>query len=245
MSFTLSENWDGVTAPAIPSGWVADSALVTSSVQKYTSPNSLLSNSNGNYYAINSSADAGGGQTVDITSTCYIETPPTTGSYFMGPLFRCSSTNMTSGGASCYFVNMHCQNNMSTVDVQFSSLIAGVQTDIASVSCVFGEVVSSHWYLIHVTTPGTNTFDVTVTRASDGWYLNPSGSFQSGAVSVISGLSATTVASGPYYGLAAWADNSSMNIYQDDFTVNATATTIIYPRKPVIARVPFQYYIFD
>jgi hypothetical protein len=250
MPFTLSENWDGVTAPTIPVGWNVDSDYVTATVNRYSTPNSLRLNNTASgttLYATSSSLDSGGGATIDLTSLVYVDASAVSGDYYAGPTFRCSASPMNNTSTSCYWVRLWVNPafaGLGGATLRFSSIVNGTVTDLYSVFSGSNQVQPGYWFSIRVVSYGSDVFNVIVTRLSDGYTMNPiSGDFAPTASTAISGYHATAIASGGYNGLAADA-LSSGKIFFDDLNIN-TAGVVAMPRRPVIARIPFQYFIVD
>jgi hypothetical protein len=248
--FTISEDWDGVTAPAVPSGWNVDPLYTTSSAHSYSSPNALKLGAvtpGTPYFATNSNADPGGGAVVDLTSYVYLGDIAENADNFIGPTFRCSASTMDDSSTSCYWVRLYINPVSVSPYLAFSSVIDGVVNDVFVLTDTSNGLVPGVWFSIRVTSDGGDVFNVTVTRLSDGYTLNSDGAFTSTPSVAIANLHATAVASGAYYGVAAATATSDL-AYFDDFNVNSEAPPppeLVYPRRPVIARVPFQFYIVD
>lgn len=247
MPFTITENWDGVTAPAVPAGWNADPLYATSTAHRYTTPNALKLGTvtpGVVYYATNSAMDSGGGAVVDVTSLVYIDNIAEDAQNYIGPTFRCSAATMDNSSTSCYWVRLYINPSTVSPYLSFASVVNGSVNDVFIVTDVSNGLVVGTWYSIRVTSGGGDLFNVSVTRMTDGYTLDPDGAFVSTPSVAIENLHATAIPSGGYYGVAASAATTDL-AYFDDFLVNASMPTIVWPRRPVIARVPFQYYVVD
>jgi hypothetical protein len=128
--------------------------------------------------------------------------------------------------------------------LRFSSVVNGTVTDLYTVYSGVNEVQPGYWFSIRVVSYGSDVFDVIVTRLSDGYTRDLSGNFVATSSTAIQSYHATAIPSGGYSGLAA-ASIASDWVYFDDINVNTSGTVVVPPRRPVIARIPFQYYITD
>lgn len=250
MSFSLSENWDSVTAPSVPAGWTVDAPFVTSTTYDHTAPNSLkvgTATSGTKYYATSTSSDADGGSQVDCTTLVYFESSVSSGDSANGGLtFRCSSSTMDNSSTSCYWAYISVNTSGTGNYLKFAKIVNGTVTDLASVQNLDSGLLKGQWYGIRVLSVGVNQFNVNLTRISDSYTMNSSGNFSAASASAIS-LTAADISSGAYYGVAGAANtvigSASNKIYFDEVTVSASAYVMaIPPRKPCVVRLPFQYY---
>jgi hypothetical protein len=245
MSFTMSENWDSVTPPALPANWNNDAGMVTSSSQHYSGSNSLALTSGTagvKYYATYGVSDPGAGATFDFTQLVYIDSSAPSGDYLVGPTFRCSAATMNNSSTSCYWLYLIKTVGLGSHDFRFAKIVNGTVTDLYTVFIGSGEVVVATWFAIRVITYGSNVFNVIVTRVSDGYTMDQFGAFNPTASVAISGFNATGVASGNYYGLCAAAANTGGKIFMDDGLVNASGGSVVLPpKRPLVVPVAFQY----
>lgn len=254
MSFTLLENWNTVTAPAIPAGWNVDTPFVTSTTYYFSSPNSLklgTVTSSTRYYATSTADDTGGGSLVNMTGLVYFESAVSSGDAAAGgPMFRCSASTMDNSSTSCYWAYVAVNTSGTGYYLYFSKIVNGTVTILASVRNADGGLANGQWYAINVVSSSPSVFNVNLSRMSDGWTMNSSGFFVSSSTSAISGFSNTDIASGDFYGYAGSSSTISGSandkVYFDDLQVNALPFSMsVRPRDPIIVRVPFQYYITD
>lgn len=246
MSFTLSENWDSVTAPAIPGTWNVDSQIVTSTTRFRSSPNGLTLGSgtaDTKYYATYSVADSGAGATFDITQFIYVDSLTVPGNYDIGPTFRCSAATMNNSSTTCYWFYLHYVLPTGSQQFRFAKIINGAVTDLYTVYSGTGEITTGQWLSIRVICTGSNTFNVTITRDSDGWTMDQFGVFKSTPSVAVVNFVNSDVASGGYYGMCASATATNSRIYMDDAVANASGGTVILtPRLPTIVPIPFRCY---
>lgn len=249
MAFTISENWDASTPPALPAGWTTDGGSMGTTISRaLSSPNSLgqVSGSTASmHYATYGTADPGGGAVFSGSASVLLYSAASVGINRAGITFRCSSTAMDNSSTSCYIAHLVASGS-TTFTLAFEKLVNGSITPFASVVNSDSGVVREAWYTIGVLTNGSDLFNVRLTRASDGYTMNSSGAFVNSTVDAIAGQYAPDIASGSYYGIASSANFGSGYVYLDDYNISATSTpTIDTPRRPVIVGVPFQYFHVD
>jgi len=194
------EGWDGVSAPSIPSGWTVSSPLVTagapypSGISPLTSPNWLKCSSSGtntHYPATWDVADPANGNVLVYASFIAYTT---TNNQTFGVFARGSAYPLFIGSSSYYWAQLSPENSVC----QLYAVVGGTQTSIGSVS--LGTALSDQaWYQLQLNCQGS-TIAVVVVRASDGYYLNSSGSFQSGSAVAITATDTSVTGSG-YAGL--------------------------------------------
>lgn len=244
MAFTFAESFDGVTAPALPAGWTFDSQYVTSTTRSVSAPNSLFlsSGSSGTrYFGTYGTPDPGAGATVDVSLKIYIDVSANTGLYKAGMLIRGSSSTLDNTSTSMYWVNVAFNNVFSGPHVQFDKLVNGTITTLASVTNNDPFMALGTWYELRCVCAGSSTFNVTITRLSDGWTMDSGGNGTSATVPTISGLVATDIASGSYYGVCANGQTSG-KIFMDSINVSGGAALVLPPRKPHVVPIPFRCY---
>jgi hypothetical protein len=242
MPFSLVENWDSVTAPAVPAGWNNDAGMVTSTSQSNTAPNSLALTSGTAgvvYYATYATADPGNGMTLDYTAFVFVDTSASTGLYRVGPTFRCSSATMNNTSTSCYWVNVAFNNAFTGNRIRFSKIVNGTVTDLSEVANTDLSFNRGTWYSIRTLCYGSDTFNVTLTRITDGYTMNTAGVFGLSSTPVFSSLVASDIASGAYFGLAAAGANTASKLFMDSLGANASGAVVTPPPKPKIIRIPW------
>lgn len=245
MPFTLSENWDGVTAPAVPAGWNVDAPYTTSTSHPYTSPNSLVlgDSSSVKKYATYGTADPDHGATVAISSRLYMASGSPVGlTANAGVTFRCSSATMDNSSTSCYWAYLLFDTGMLYATLYLAKIVNGTATTIASQQNDDQTVGANAWYEIAVLASGS-TFNVSLRRPTDGYYMDATGYFTSTSPTyAIPAASDSSIASGDYSGLCALS-NRSGRVFFDDGTISTTSGAVILPpRAPLVVPIPFQYY---
>jgi hypothetical protein len=202
------ENWDSVTAPAIPSGWAVSSPLVTktapwpSGINPLSPPNVLAANTTGtttNYPATYSVADSAGGNVLVYAS---FNAAGTSGDQTWGVFARGSAYPLLTGSSSYYWARLSVNPavcGLYAVVNGTASLLQSVNTG----SALTGNV----WYQLQLSCE-QSTIAVSVVRGTDGYSLNSSGSFQAGSTVAIA-VSDTSVTGSGYAGLTLEADSDS------------------------------------
>ena len=246
MAFTIAENWDGVTAPAVPVDWNVDSQIVTSTARSNSAPNSLTLGSGTSgvkYYATYSFADPAHGATMDLTQFFYIDSGANAGTFNFGPTFRCSAATMNNSSTSCYWFYVNFIANAGSQQFRFAKIVNGTVTDLYTVFAGSAVFVPGGWYSVRVVCTGSNTFNVIITRQSDGYTMDQFGVFNASPSVAVQNFVATDITSGDYYGACFQAAITSSKIFMDDAGVNASGGSVILtPRKPIVISTPFRYY---
>jgi hypothetical protein len=222
VSSIFSENWDGVTAPAIPAGFnqqdIDGFEIVTSTsgATPLSSPNILkLAGSSGlaSFRTITFGTLDGAGGNVQVTGT---------GQFGSGggisnsefAVFARSNQSTTSYTSSTFY-----EFRVSGANAAFeiNAFHAGTSTPIFSVAT--SELASGVFYEIQATLSGP-TLQAVVTRLSDGFFLNmATGAFQAGSSSTTQTDSSITGE-----GFIGWSANAigAASVFGDDLSA-ATA----------------------
>jgi hypothetical protein len=159
------ESFDGVTAPAVPSGWTFNASLVTTSSPTYSivptsSPNVLyLPSTSGasQYFATYGTPDAVGG---DVTVYANVAFPPTSHPLSASVVGRGSSSSLGTG--STYYETRFDAFNTQILLV---ANVSGTTTTLATVS--MASYTAGLWYTVAMLLNGA-TQQVTVQRMTDG-----------------------------------------------------------------------------
>ena len=224
MSLTASENWDGVTPPAIPSGWYVDSALVTSSSQSYSASNSLnqsTGSSGTRYWGCYATGDGSGTDPVVIAASVWVKLTNTgiTTDYEAGLVWRGSADTLNNTSTSQYIAHLSSNLAAETYKVVFAKQVSGSYGSLASVTTTdFG---TGDWYQVLVDFTrlgGANSTSIAVRRSSDSYYLASGGTWQSGATYAISANADNSLSTGAYGGVYARGATTG-RIWLDDWSL--------------------------
>jgi len=220
------ENWDGVTAPAIPSGWTAASQLVTSSsptggITPLSSPNVLQFqslNTPTHYAATYGTADNATGNVL-VEASFAAAAVAVLGQTF-GVFARGSAYPLLPGSSSYYWATL----SPSAMACSLFAVVGGTQTPIGAVA-LGASLSAGAWYQLQLSCQGS-TIAVTVVRASDGYYLNSSGTFQLAPAVAIAQTDHSIFGSG-YAGLTIQSHGavSADNAYSDEWYFYGSSTS--------------------
>lgn len=236
MSLSVTENWDGVTAPAIPSGWnVSNAAVVTSTTQKYSGTNSLAlsgPSASTNYYCTYGTGDGSGSTNTTITMSAKVGifsgfVPP--GTYRTGISFRGSAATLDNSSTSTYVAFLESGGGGGSQTFRLGKIVSGTFTPLTDVT-ISGASVLNAWYAIALSFTGggafSNSISLTLQRTSDSYWLTSSGSFQSGAATAITS-SNNDITTGAYSGC--YSMSSPADVYLDDFSLSSSASATPQP----------------
>lgn len=216
MGLSFSQNWDGVTAPAIPAGWNADAAMITSTSKFVSSPNSVTCSDTSNTKKYLTYATSSGDDCVNATystGVLVVNPGPDTFFHWGGISYRASSATISNASGVYYWAYVAWQHT-GLADLILASVNNGTVTAISTVA--ISSLTTSAWYTIVVNVT-TNVHKVQFIRQSDGNYMNSSGTFVSGATDAISATN-STITTGNYVGLVALCENVTQRIFLDDFS---------------------------
>lgn len=232
--FSAYEDFDYVTAPAMPSDWTASSGLVTSTTRSISASNSLLDSGGGVPRGLGyTTGDSLGGQVLAAYLDVWLTGTPSSGTIYGGIAFRCSTTSVGSTAINRYYVYL-----ASDADVgDYVSFERDNGTTLATAITV-GAGLTAGWYRIGLTAVGS-TFTAYFRKRSNGNYLSSGGTFGSSFANAFS-LTNTVYSSGTYFGVISQSAGGQ-SVYLDSFEYTsadpATGTTIIFPRHRKFLRV--------
>lgn len=196
-----SENFDGVVAPALPSTLdFVGSNFVTSTTNPKSAPNELTNSTTGQKDAYTLAKDGVNG---DSSIQADIAFAAVGGSDLAQFPLRSAAQSF----ANQYFVQF--KGNGSVLLFWRNS---ATSTQIGSTVTITGGLTASAYYHLLFKAVGT-TLTVTVTRYSDGDYLNSSGTWQASAANVISATDSNIAGQG-YGGVS--INNASANRVEVD-----------------------------
>jgi hypothetical protein len=207
------ENWDGVSAPAVPAGWTVSAPLKTDSsptggINPLSSPNVLAADTNGtnaHYPATYNVADSSNGNVLVYAS---FSAASTTNNQTYGVFARGSAYPIVLGSSTFYWAQL----TQSGSVCRLYSVAGGTQTTLASITLT-SSLSNDAWYQLQLSCEGS-VIAVSVVRGSDGYSLNASGSFQAAGTVAIS-VTDTSVTGPGYAGLT--LQSRSDNAYSDEW----------------------------
>ncbi len=213
-----SQNWDGVTAPALPSDWVWSSPSQWATTA--SAPVGSISGGNAVGWLLPGSGNVGGWNTRDgadgnvCWSASVCSTDTFIGSADQPEVFlrvRCSSATSQSTEYQAQFVWFNGPFGGGSA-LYIHRWLSGTGSTLATL--VGFPVSTSVWYNVAFTCVGSS-LSVVVQRLSDGFYLNSSGAWQSGAATALSATDSNITGEG-YVGLIATSDSSPSDVFIDD-----------------------------
>jgi hypothetical protein len=237
MSVLHFEQWDGVTAPAIPSGWNVQTGISTTSTgpTPISSPNmvQVISSSTGFLTATWGTVDGVSGNVTVQGTGCDGTLAGATTGYF-SVFARGSASTLLYASSTFYEAQLSFVNGT----LKLNSVVAGSSSTLNTVSTA--ALTGNQWYQMALTC-NVNAIGVSVQRVSDGFWLTSAGSFQALPATAIA-LSDATVTGSGYAGWAANSVASTSKIFGDDWTLSSLTAPAVPPNPPVIVRIPFAYY---
>jgi hypothetical protein len=208
------ENWDGVSAPAVPAGWTVSSPLVTSSsptggISPLSPPNVLAAAATGTnteYPATYDIADSANG---NVNVYASFNAASTTNNQTFGVFARGSAYPIVLGSSSFYWAQL--SPNASAC--RLYAVVSGTETLLASVS-LSSPLSDVDWYELQLSCQN-NVIAVIVTNQGTGNTLNSSGNFVSGPTQIAISVTDSSVSGSGYAGLT--LQSRSDNAYTDEW----------------------------
>jgi hypothetical protein len=240
----FSENWDGVTPPAIPAGWNVSAQLTTSALgAAHSGPNVLSMSGSAStwYYATYGTGDS---SAVQFQLTGYMQPLTKTNPASVALLFNGSNTTLDHSTTSYYQLRIFQTQIVGPPDagVYLEKVVSGTTTVLTSTSSGMSWGV---WYAVQIQgqTSGSNMLvTVTISRSSDGFFYNSSGVFQSGFANWLTSYSISSALTMGTYGYAGYSANGT-GIYFDDFSILTSDTTPAFRQLVSVTRLPGAYYL--
>lgn len=214
-----TENWDGATPPAAPSGWTFGGGITTvapgSSPTPISGPNTLkrASGAIGTVAATWGTPDANSGN-VAVMGTGQLFSGSTLNERF-SVFARGSASSVNFSSSTFYEAQLKFSGFLT-----LNSVVSGTSTAIGS-SLAF-TASTGEWYRMTLTCNGT-TITITVQRVSDGFWLNSSGNFNSPAATAITRTDSSISGAG-YAGWYAFAP--SADIFGDDWSLTELGASV-------------------
>lgn len=220
MSTLLSDGFDGVTAPALPTGYtfgagIATTASPVAGITPTSGPNVLVLSPTGTNVHIFSAYGTPDGFSGDISVR--VNGNATGGGRQAFGVFARASSASISGTSGTYYWAV-CDPVFNN-ELDLYKVVSGVQTLIGSSVSVIGSLPD--WYQITLTLAGT-ALTVALQDLGNGDWLNSSGGWQAGAATAIS-QSDSSIAGSGYYGVSLQAVIAES--YLDDLLVTTPSTS--------------------
>lgn len=218
---TYTQNFDGVTAPALPSGWVYDTAAQwsTTATGAQSAPNAITNSVVGGsaaHTAFYGTPDASGNDT--WAGTWYY----TGGSAQEFDVIG-RSTSSTFAGANCYRAIISIGGG---VGVELARVASGTTTIITNGGTAqYAAAFSSGIHYNMALTCSGSTISIAIKRLSDNLYLQPGGTWGAGVASVYSVTDSGVPAASSYGGVGLYNASATAG-YWDDFTVGALVVAL-------------------
>lgn len=224
MAALVTENFDGVTAPSLPSGWTFNGSWATQAAAPKSSPNSLINNDSGtvsyaSYNTIATSTDA----TVDawfLTGSLVTSVNLTT--------YVCARMNsQTYAGSSGYLAGLQ----LGTLDSPFGLVlykrVSGTLTQLGSTINPAGDPFAINvYYDVQLVCAGTSII-VRCQRNSDSKFLTSAGTWQVGTADAISVTDSAVTAAG-YVGIIQFIAGTLTDFRADDFTATQGSSSLSF-----------------
>jgi hypothetical protein len=218
MAYPLeSQNFDGVTAPALPGTWTGNAAYDTSTAQVQSSPNALHQATAASvfrtfYY---NTLDGNEG---DVRVAATMRNDNGAASCTMGVIAR--ATDPEGAASTMYFGRVK-----FTFGLELFRRVSATNTQLGST--VAGAFSKTGWYILTLTLSGS---DITLRaqRVSDGFYLNSAGTWDAAEADAFS-TTDTNITGEGYAGIFSNLSGSAGDVYIDNFLAEiddpATTTT--------------------
>jgi hypothetical protein len=234
------ENWDSVTAPAIPAGWNVQSAIVTATTPEtpISSPNYLAFQGTDAAWhtATWGTADGNSGNVTVSGTVSFGGSAIVIGNSISFAVFCRSNSNATIyTGSTFYSAGMVRTGGTLFLD----SIVGGTVTLLASVN-LSTNFPHDSWVQLSLTA-NASALQVMCQRLTDGFWLNSAGNWQAGVATAISVIDSSITGSG-YAGLGYLNSASGNDGYSDDWTLTGLTAPSVPPNHPIVVAFPFQYY---
>lgn len=223
MSIVTQEAFDGVTAPSMPSGWVADNNFVTETTTFNSSPNGVTTT-----HALttdvafwNTSDDGNGG---NAQASAFFHFTDDIAGGLAGYVFCRMTTPPTSLGGSVHLAGM--TSYAAVIDIsgsgfQLYRIVAGVASTISSLrSYIF---TPGEEFILYCRCVGS-TIILRVQRLSDSKWLDSSSNWQSSLQDAIT-VTNTAITGAGKAGIGMFRQTIALDImFADDFLFESIVT---------------------
>jgi hypothetical protein len=242
MSVIKAENWDGVTAPAVPTGWNVSANLATATGTVISAPNALaLASGAGaaDNYATWGTADTSSGN-VSVYALFYFTTLVGGGPGFgnrCGVAARGSTSSLNSSATTQYVGWLTTDTaSASKGQLSISKFTSGTEFGLSAGVSLAGanNVQAATWYLVRLDLNGSSLI-LSCQRQTDGYWCNSSGVFAAAAAAAVS-ITDTSITGSGYAGLAMNQGAVSQGLYSDNWELDTLLFGALPPpwyRQPV------------
>lgn len=218
MAVIKSENWDGVTAPAIPTGWSTVAAWGTESTFFASSPNAIQNtNTAVNTVAFwNTNNDGNGGDAMSSATFLFSGVGTNIACY---TFCRMTTASTLQTGVTSYVSQLHFSGAGGPA-VFLRKLVGGTATLLATIGSLTLSLADS--YILYCRTVGTSII-LRLKRVSDSKWLNSSGTFVTGQQDAISVTDSSITGVGKS-GISMQRGAGADFVYCDDFLYESIIT---------------------
>lgn len=215
-----SENWDGVTAPALPTGWssnFANSGLVTDSLVSFSAPNSLLytpGGSNATQVLIWQTADSSNGS-VQVSALFESDSNPSQqANMFLVARWQPAQTTIASS-STAYFAEI-ILNGGGNTGCSIISQVSGSGSFVAGPSFP-SAFTGGIWYYMQLICQGTS-IQLRIQRQDNDQWLNASGIWVTDATgqTFVFTITDSTITGAGYAGVGFFSPGSNGTLQRTD-----------------------------
>jgi hypothetical protein len=234
-----TQDWDGVTAPALPSsGWTFSSNLDTSTavtgITPTSSPNMLALTATGSQpqFATYNTQDGNSGNVVVQANfnTSAINSAFTAQA---GLVARAGSTTLDTSSTTWCAGYLDFDQGKAALE----QYVSGTHTALGTLT-ISGAIAADTWYTLELVAAGS-TVSLIIVRA-DGYYLGSNGQWQAPGTPTACISGTTTISGQGYSGLYLLATTGV--VYSDDWSLSAAAVPPSVRPPVLVAYYPYQYY---
>lgn len=226
MTNVTTQNWDGVTAPALPSGWTSSGgniATTTTNPQSGTNDITQTTGTGGIVVEMFNSSDGSSGNQV-ITSDWYVQSSAVN-HYIIG------RANAASNPVSFYAAKVQTAAPSTAANMYIVKYVSGVETVIGAPSANHTANLTALSYYRTITRISSNALMTMITvsfqRLSDSLYLQKDGTFAAAFCNTLVGFDpkATMLTTSPGFSGLGWfsATSQTQRIGSDNFVFDQGA----------------------
>ena len=220
MAIVKAESWDGVTAPAIPSGWSTVAAWGTET-SVFASAANGVQNTNTAVTTVafwNTNNDGNGGDAMTSATFLFSGAGTNIACYVF---CRMTTASTLQSGITSYVSQLHFAGAGGPA-VFLRKLVGGTPTLLGTIGSLTLSLTDS--YVLYCRTVGT-TIILRVKRVSDGKWLNSSGSFVTGQQDAIT-VTDSSISGVGKSGISMQRGTGADFVYSDDFLFETVVTAV-------------------